>query len=721
MSQIYDPPNDYDFGLSFNYDVWTAGSTIKLTTVPWDSMYRDVVLFNSRALLDAYIDGKANSIPVNNLFHIKPNRPVVRLDIPYNTALKYNYLKVTNSAQPLPGGDTVRSFYYFVREVNYISPSTTEFVIQLDVWQTYIYELDVKSGYLERGHAAITTDVNGLKTPEPFDMGDTYVTAGDTYKHPLVNAFDPANPSISFYVAITSVVELTELPGTETAPELPAAHGSVVQGVLSPASVYCLTLEGYLNFMSFASMYPWMMQGIIDIRLYPQTIGIGDKRTRKPNPDPAAFGAYWPPGETTSGTDDSYLRYPPYNPNESVAIPNITGFRNRIRQAMKDALPSSWEWAVDRFQKFMTAPYSFIEFHSQQGESVNLSPEGFTGEDIVLSARGSIAPGDVRFAVRAENYTIDRSLDNCFTITNMPQLPILNNNAGITMASQQRALQQSRASASWSQQKALDSARVGASNAYAGINAAREQGNIARSLDATGVAIGNELSQKRATLDAVTGIIGGAIGGAAGGAGGIAVGTGMAIGGAVANSIGTGMTIDANNQQLAARTAASQSSQDIGLDNTRYVTDNNKRLAQGAARGDYADTIAAIDAKVQDAQMIPPSMAGSFGGSVSLLAMHGDLSLRARVKHVDAQTIIRVAQQWSRYGYYANRFMNVGNIKRYSKFTYWKLLETYIDSSGVAANEEVLLTVRGIFEKGVTVWNNPTDIGNYDFEGNQPL
>jgi hypothetical protein len=54
-----------------------------------------------------------------------------------------------------------------------------------------------------------------------------------------------------------------------------------------------------------------------------------------------------------------------------------------------------------------------------------------------------------------------------------------------------------------------------------------------------------------------------------------------------------------------------------------------------------------------------------------------------------------------------------------SKFTYWKLSETYISSAFMP--EAFKQVIRGIFEKGVTVWASPSDIGNIDIADNTPL
>jgi hypothetical protein len=61
----------------------------------------------------------------------------------------------------------------------------------------------------------------------------------------------------------------------------------------------------------------------------------------------------------------------------------------------------------------------------------------------------------------------------------------------------------------------------------------------------------------------------------------------------------------------------------------------------------------------------------------------------------------------------------LGQLKVMSKFTYWKLTETYFQSSTMP--ESFKQIIRGIFEKGVTVWSNPDYIGVTDTADNTPI
>ena len=79
-----------------------------------------------------------------------------------------------------------------------------------------------------------------------------------------------------------------------------------------------------------------------------------------------------------------------------------------------------------------------------------------------------------------------------------------------------------------------------------------------------------------------------------------------------------------------------------------------------------------------------------------------------------------IGEYWLRYGYAMNIFYKIPkNFMVMTKFTYWQCQETTVRSS--TCPESFRQVIRGIFEKGVTVWANKNDIGNIDFGDNKPI
>lgn len=147
--------------------------------------------------------------------------------------------------------------------------------------------------------------------------------------------------------------------------------------------------------------------------------------------------------------------------------------------------------------------------------------------------------------------------------------------------------------------------------------------------------------------------------------------------------------------------------------------DMNRQLAQATAQGDYENTIAGINAQVQQTQTVPPTTSGALGGDAFNLA-NGLIGVMVRFRQIPPAAMHSIGEVWLRYGYYVQRFMKLpGNLMAMSNFTYWKLHELYVRSS--TCPEEYRLTVKGIFESGVTVWTDPDKIGVTDYADNVPL
>jgi hypothetical protein len=150
------------------------------------------------------------------------------------------------------------------------------------------------------------------------------------------------------------------------------------------------------------------------------------------------------------------------------------------------------------------------------------------------------------------------------------------------------------------------------------------------------------------------------------------------------------------------------------------MRDSNRGLADWAARGDYANARASMDAKIQDAQMIPHGMSGQFGGETFNL-VNDEMRLTLRVKMVDQAAIAVTGEYWMRFGYPVRRTVRIPNdLRVMSHFSYWRVTEVYLKTAGMP--EGFRQALRGIMEKGVTVWTNPEDItGMIDPAVNKPL
>lgn len=835
MSQIYDDPNTYDYGLQFNYSVWTANTRLMLCNVPWDSGYRDVVRFNGRTGLNKYLDEQTGDVKViTNVTYHKVNEPVI-LDIPFNTALKYNYLKVTNQAQPIPGNDIARDFYYFVKHVEYIAPNATAFVLQLDVFQSFGYDVEFGNCYVERGHIGIANTEqmknNGrdyLTQPEGMDLGSNYRTIATRTTKPMVASYtntsggreidDPALYEARFHTLIVSAIDFeSENFGTKEAPDFDAAPGGMINGIPSGASLY-VTVADPIMIMKQLKSHPWISQGILAMYAIPNVATrygwkLSDTITMSLSTSGGGADG-WRPGNVHP--DDSESDRPGRLPGMvgggqtgGVAQPGpgqskTFGFR-KIMQVMgstrRNVLFRDWRNSDEiltkipsryrHLKKFLTSPYMIIEMTNFAGSSIILNPENWAHTHAVLNERPQLAPPSPRITFNPQAYnaypgsvtpvghygndyikvdgenwpltggntmTFDDQgeyLNMSISVSNFPTFAITNDQSILTYAQNAHSISQSYASADWSQQKALTGMNTAYQQGYEGIDAANQSLNTSNAYSSAMTARGNALNtallnsqfdqrNHMGWWNVGTSVLSGAIGagsgqmasqikgeGATSGTGGL-IGLGAAQGlvdssiaqagqymsqGWERDRLGLQNSYNTTNTELSNAHAVGQFGIKSGYQS--YLLDSNYNLASYSAKGDYAMAIAGVDAKVRDLQAIQPSSVGTAGGDTNNLAYDG-IMISLRWKMIDGSAIRRVGDYWLRYGYAVNMFLKPPkDMHCMSRFTYWKMQETYLVNTHIP--EQFKDTIRGIFEKGVTVWRRPEYLGINPLHENEAL
>ncbi len=738
MNQISDLPGDTTAGTTFNYLVWTANTDALLCSVPWNSDYRDIVHFDTQAAIDVYLESNAGPhVIFNTMTFARPGIPI-KISLPYDQCYAYNYLRVRNNALPMSMGGG-KTFYYFITDVQYLAPNTTQLTVQLDVWQSFGRDVTFGNCYVERGHVGIANTNNALDygrqtliVPEGMDLGNEYQV---TYQYEKILANSDNTDTTNMYdILVYSTTELDNDYGTVSAPVLKTATGSAFEGTPSSMSVYWF--PSYTDFqlgMSLLSTAPWISQGIVSI-------------TAVPPLSPYFNTTSW----TTDGTGrntDGTLQY--INTGTAGAGHYYKILKGRIPQSVYSLSDNSWRQRISDYiealfpgmythlGKFLTYPYSLVEFTSYTGMPLVLKPECIPTDTIsVLQSTHLAQPGPrVTFAPYRYNATagspppIDPNggfgsdggeyLDMTTGITNFPTYPIVNNGYLGYIASNKNSIAYQHTSADWSQQRTLAGAAAEASNVDQAIYAGAGQVNnqIAQNQNTRDLSIGTTANQTaiNAGMAGVSGIASMASGNVLGGAI-------QGLGGASAQALSGMNNMNQINRQANINNTALSTGWGYSKNQMGNVRDTNLTYAQYAAKGDYGNAIAAINAKVQDAKLIQPSTSGQLGGDAFLLATF-QWGITAKVKIVSRNVIQQIGDFWMRYGYAVNRFVNMQSssmsFQCMSKFTYWKMRETYIISSGVP--EGFRQTIRGIFEKGVTLWNNPNDVGQVSIYDNVPI
>lgn len=266
--------NDFDYS---RYDY--TQMDIQICAVPWDmgeahigartiSGIGNVVYFGTKENRDAWFA----AIPDNKCFRFSTKYKELHRDqyidvpLPFDVASTFNYIVVqyhlfANDDSPVlyESENGHRKWFWFIREVEFVAPNCTRLHILDDAFQTWIYDVEVSSMILERGHAPMfeTTAAQYLANPidnaknllvEDANYGDTDIARSQ--KSVVFNAKN-------MYALIVTSADPQGTWGTK------AGSNWTVPGYLpNTAAKMVQSLPGYYAFCVAASSFPTFLSNI---------------------------------------------------------------------------------------------------------------------------------------------------------------------------------------------------------------------------------------------------------------------------------------------------------------------------------------------------------------------------------------------------------------------------------------------------------------------------
>lgn len=725
------PDNIYEYENQFNYAVWSAGTVIQCCNVPWDSSYRDIVRFDSDTVRDEYfssLTNEARTIEISGMVYLRYNEPI-RVNIPFERINNCNYIIVRNPWQPVPQAYNYQTtYYYFITDCTYVAPNTTQLNVQLDVWQTFGHRVQFNYCYVVRGHIGIANEnsttenlADYLTDPEGLNIGDEYEIVNQEFID-----FTDDSP----WIVVMSTTDLEGDWGNKDNPTLNTSKGGSNYGLPNGCRAYALKGAYFMQLMTQLSKAPWVSQGVNLITAVPQPfVATASDSTELGNGIPAY--------RIVTGYDNSEVYW------------FVNDWLSKFR------IPSRYT----NLHKLYCSPYCAIEMTGLNGGEIVLKPECIKDEsgNMKIVAKSVCAPPDIRTYVYPDRYneassidtsethgfmppvvtiggdlpisTIDggENFDMALQFTNWPQFALVNNMYLNYMASTVNTRNYAFNNADWSQQKAMMAAQTAYNQSTNNMNTALENlassnnANQALSLIAREQNLWNGVqtgvgSLTTGGMNAASGAL--SSGNAAVAATSAAVGMASGLMNAGGALINTALNDNWLRQQNAIQIGAATTIGTNNVANQGYTRDTNYDYARFAAQGDYELAIQSIQSKVQDAKLTQPTTSGQNGGDAFNLA-NGYCGILFKWKRLKPNFMRQVGDFFLRYGYYVNRWIFPPvNLKCCENFTYWQM--QHVGLTGYVP-EVFKQTIRGIFEKGVTVWNDPNKMYKIDVADNDPI
>ena len=143
----------------------TPQGNVYLCKTPLENDYKNQLDFANATAQQNYFNGSSVlKHTCTDFTYIKKDNQIV-VDYPIDTIIDCNYLFYRNV------GFTTKYYYAFITNMEYVNENATRITFEIDVYQTYMFDIVKKACFVEREH--VNDDTIGLNTvPEGLDRGE---------------------------------------------------------------------------------------------------------------------------------------------------------------------------------------------------------------------------------------------------------------------------------------------------------------------------------------------------------------------------------------------------------------------------------------------------------------------------------------------------------------------------------------------------------------------
>ena len=631
-----------------------------------DVSYTHQYYFDTLADQQAFFDPRAELTLENGTYQRKN---INTIQVPYqaDAIADFKYLRWQNPQY------SNKWYYAFITSIDYVNPGTSQINYVLDVYQTYLFDMRWKQSFVEREHTQRwTEDTKGntipvINTePEGLEYGSEYTTVDEEEFEQI--------PDVGWLVfgstkiGSGNVRNIGNIPTGIVYTFIPISTNQ--KRILTFTSGGRTLLDGWTALNLFATDTT-LVNSLCSVVFYPFLPLRGITYTESGNTIDLTFAAPVTTVTLTGGltTGNYVLRFTGL---VSTSYDFIVPVEFQDTKYIYDSFPNYSE------SKLLMFPYSFMELTTKRGDSMVIKMEYLedrsTGGKVKIGAYGTISSvNKMVYAIR--NYLSDMNgynMVNGLADSSNSNLPITDDYTASYMQANSNSLRVAESNARYSELTTID-------NAYRSYETAMSKRTAEGIKDLASV--GENLAT--GSLMALVGSVVGSAGMGVGGAG--AIGSGLTgIVGGIADYLQSGK--EANSEYW-----------------NKYYS----------ATTDYANAVASVMAKKNDAKQIPPTSKNLGGDYIFNMANNCD-KLYLRRKTIYPEYANKLSDYFKQYGYKVNR-LEVPNFHSRSSWNYIKMTEPNIYGN---IPMDDLMQIRDIFIKGITLWHG-NYIGDYSRSNNE--
>lgn len=373
---------------------YPEGKVRVLTGVTWSDDYRDTRYFAKLEEQLAYFNSKMELYSTDSASYVRQELAYIAVDMPIEELWEADYLMFQNQSM----GN--KWFFAFVTKLEMKAASTTFVYYEIDVIQTWMFDLHPIQAYIERKHFGIETPTTVYEAEESIGTGESYITT-------KTMVVDHTTDGV---ILLTSLVDISQSGGSFEDPTIAGATGGVVHNLPTGCDYY-LVGDRYgatiYEFFQEIQNYPWISRGIIGVTIIPSFMLEGVTVSRV-----SVGGSTLTVGKLVDNSDPVM---------KQVIALDVLG-----------NLPDM------RYQKLKMYPFSYVELSLYNGSTLIVKPQYTSGGYLNIYRKGVISQNpEVKYWFT--NYEVNgQGYDYSLTQKDFPQCPVQDSSYLLTMDRTQR-------------------------------------------------------------------------------------------------------------------------------------------------------------------------------------------------------------------------------------------------------------------------------------------
>lgn len=337
-----------------------------MQNVPLDNGYKHTIYFDTKEKQEEYFFGKTKFTLTKQSYQ-RVERGMMKVEIPAESLYNCNYLMFKNTnfgEQP-----NNRWFYAFITGVEYINNAVSQVTFELDVMQTWFFDVTLLESFVEREHCESENIGSNIQS-EPVSLGE-YV----------ISDYDVVDPISDMLVLIM------------IADEDVGTGGNLYEGIYGGCDIWAYNSDDTVNITAKVQSYIQKPDQIVSMYMCPKIL----------IPDVPTGGKHLSYSLTSSGITKRL-------PSPTADDMKFDGYRPKNL-------------------KLYTYPYNFLRIDNASGQSLNLRYEFFDSRVPVIEITGTFL-SPVKLVLRPCSYKglpsytelggYTSSKSECITLENYP-------------------------------------------------------------------------------------------------------------------------------------------------------------------------------------------------------------------------------------------------------------------------------------------------------------